>query len=429
MLDKIKFRSIRLKMIAVIVIASIISTPLSSKLNAYVMDLVDVHKSFGIYINTIINLLIATIIVAIFTRWIIIKPLQTLLEATKKVAQGDLNVEVDFSRRVDDEISQLSVGFMQMADHLKTVVRKLNDTSDRITVSVSQLSANSENTALVSEQISAAIQGVAAGSEEQTNGMEKIAAAMNVVSIEIDDISRNTEIISNQSRINTSVAEEGENTVDRTVKQMDLIQNSVSQSDHSIQKLQEQTKAIGQFLTVITDIANQTNLLALNAAIEAARAGEAGKGFAVVAEEVRKLAEQSNESAQQIAELVNEIQKQTGDSVATMKHVIEDVQEGIIMTNETKEIFHRISQSMADMNGQMEKILNGGKMISGSAGEVTAAVSAVSSIANLNSQNSMSVSAASQEQLASIDEVASSTKELAEVAEDLQKLTHIFKTS
>jgi methyl-accepting chemotaxis protein len=99
------------------------------------------------------------------------------------------------------------------------------------------------------------------------------------------------------------------------------------------------------------------------------------------------------------------------------------------MTNETKEIFHRISQSMAEMNGQMEKILNGGKMISGSAGEVTAAVSAVSSIANLNSQNSMSVSAASQEQLASIDEMASSTKELAEVADDLQKLTHIFKIS
>lgn len=427
MLDKIKFRSIRLKMIAVIVIASIISTPLSSKLNSFVMELGDVNESFGIYINTVINLVIATVIVAIFTRWIIIKPLQTLLEATKKVADGDLNVEVDFSKRVDDEISQLAKGFHQMTEHLKMVVSKINDTSDRITVSVDQLSVNSENTAFVSEQISTAIQGVAAGSEEQTAGMEKIAAAMNIVNNEIDDITRNTEAISHQSKLNTSVAEDGEKTVDRTVKQMGLIQNSVSQSDHSIQMLQEQTKEIGQFLTVITDIANQTNLLALNAAIEAARAGEAGKGFAVVAEEVRKLAEQSNASAQQIAELVNEIQKQTGESVSTMKHVIEDVQEGIIMTNETKDIFHRISQSMTAMNDQMEKILNGGLKISGSAGEATAAVSAVTSIANMNSQNSMSVSAASQEQLASIDEVANSTKELAEVAEDLQKLTHIFK--
>ena len=427
MLDKIKFRSIRLKMIAVIVIASIISTPLSSKLNSFVMELGDVNESFGIYINTVINLVIATVIVAIFTRWIIIKPLQTLLEATKKVADGDLNVEVDFSKRVDDEISQLAKGFHQMTEHLKIVVSKINDTSDRITVSVDQLSVNSENTAFVSEQISTAIQGVAAGSEEQTAGMEKIAAAMNIVNNEIDDITRNTEAISHQSKLNTSVAEDGEKTVDRTVKQMGLIQNSVSQSDHSIQMLQEQTKEIGQFLTVITDIANQTNLLALNAAIEAARAGEAGKGFAVVAEEVRKLAEQSNASAQQIAELVNEIQKQTGESVSTMKHVIEDVQEGIIMTNETKDIFHRISQSMTAMNDQMEKILNGGLKISGSAGEATAAVSAVTSIANMNSQNSMSVSAASQEQLASIDEVANSTKELAEVAEDLQKLTHIFK--
>ena len=429
MLDKIKFRSIRLKMIAVIVIASIISTPLSSKLNSYVMEFGSVHSSFGIYINTAINLFIATIIVAIFTRWIIITPLRTLLEATKKVAEGDLHVDVDFSRRVDDEISQLAKGFKQMTENLQTVVSKINNTSDRIAISVDQLSTNSKSTASVSEQISAAIQGVAAGSEEQTEGMKRIEAAMDVVNNEIDEISRNTQVISSQSKINTSVAEEGEKTVDRTVKQMGLIQNSVSQSDHSIQMLQEQTKEIGQFLTVITDIANQTNLLALNAAIEAARAGEAGKGFAVVAEEVRKLAEQSNGSAQQIAELVNEIQKQTGNSVATMKHVIEDVQEGIIMTNETKDIFHQISQSMGEMDNQMNKILEGSQTISGSAQDVTSAVSAVSSIANLNNQNSMNVSAASQEQLASIDEVAISINELSEIAVDLQELTHKFKTS
>ncbi|MBP2241128.1 methyl-accepting chemotaxis protein [Cytobacillus eiseniae] len=429
MLKKIKFRSIRLKMIGVIVFASLISTPLSSNLNKHVMNLIEVPASFGIYINTFINLLIATIIVALFTRWIIITPLEKLLKATNMVAEGDLNVNIDFSSRVDDEISQLAKSFKQMTEHLQLVVKEINHTSDRIVVSVDQLSTNSDCTATVSEQISTAIQGVAAGSEEQMAGMERIAEAMNIVNSEINDISHNTEAISSQSQLNTAVAEEGEKAVDQTVKQMGLIQSSVSESDHSIQMLQEQTKEIGQFLTVITDIANQTNLLALNAAIEAARAGEAGKGFAVVAEEVRKLAEQSNESAQQIAELVNVIHKQTGDSVATMKHVIEDVQEGIIMTNETKDIFHRISHSMVDMNSQMSKILDGSKMIEDSANDVTSAVTAVTSIAQLNNQNSMSVSAASQEQLASVDEVANSTKDLAQIADNLQKLTHKFKTS
>lgn len=429
MTDSLKFRSIRLKMISVIVLASIISTPLSEKLNLWVMELGLVNESFGIYINTIINLIITTVISVLFIQWIIITPLRSLLEATKKVADGDLHVDLNLSKRTDDEISQLAVSFQQMTENLRSVVGKINDTSNQIAISVDQLASNSESTTIVSEQISAAIQGVAVGSEEQYEGIDKIATAMNIVSDEIDDIYRNTETISQLSQENTKIARNGGQTVDKTVTQMGFIQNSVSQSDASIQLLEERSKEIGQFLTVISDIADQTNLLALNAAIEAARAGEAGKGFAVVAEEVRKLAEQSNKSAKQIAELVNDIQRQTSDSVATMKHVIEDVQEGISMTNNTKEIFHTISQSMLDMNDQVVNILNGSKKISTSAHEVSSGVLAVSSIAKQNNQNAMSVSAASQEQLASVDEVSDSTKALAKIADDLQLLTKNFKIS
>nr|WP_159433170.1 HAMP domain-containing methyl-accepting chemotaxis protein [Bacillus massilionigeriensis] len=421
-----RFKSLSNKIISIIILASLISTPLSAKINELVMEFANVNESFGIYLNTFISLIITPLIATIFIRYILIKPLKNLLEATNKIAEGDLNIEVGLPKGRKDELSELADSFQKMTENLRSVVSNINDTTNHIASAVTQLSSNSDNTAMVSEQISAAIQGVASGSEEQASGMEKISTAMNIVNNEIDDISKKTNAISDLSQNNTTIACNGVESIDETVSQMGSIQQSVSQSDASLQVLQERSKEIGQFLTVISSIADQTNLLALNAAIEAARAGEYGKGFAVVAEEVRKLAEESSQSAQQIAVLVNEIQNQTSNSVATMKQVIEEVQLGINMTRNGKDIFHNISSSMTNLDIQVQGILQGSKKISESAHEVTSSVSNVLSIAKQNSQNSMDVSAASEEQLASIEEVSTSMKELEKIAENLQLLTKKF---
>ncbi len=426
MLKKMRFKSLSNKIISIIILASLISTPLSAKINELVMEFANVNESFGIYLNTFISLIITPLIATIFIRYILIKPLKNLLEATNKIAEGDLNIEVGLPKGRKDELSELADSFQKMTENLRSVVSNINDTTNHIASAVTQLSSNSDNTAMVSEQISAAIQGVASGSEEQASGMEKISTAMNIVNNEIDDISKKTNAISDLSQNNTTIACNGVESIDETVSQMGSIQQSVSQSDASLQVLQERSKEIGQFLTVISSIADQTNLLALNAAIEAARAGEYGKGFAVVAEEVRKLAEESSQSAQQIAVLVNEIQNQTSNSVATMKQVIEEVQLGINMTRNGKDIFHNISSSMTNLDIQVQGILQGSKKISESAHEVTSSVSNVLSIAKQNSQNSMDVSAASEEQLASIEEVSTSMKELEKIAENLQLLTKKF---
>ena len=421
------FHSLRTKMIIIILFATFFSTMISFKLHEIIRESGIFPEAFGIFVNTIINLVFVTIIVSLFTRRIIISPLKKLLNSTKRITEGDLDIEIN--KASNDEIGQLTDEFILMKEFIRNLVLKVNETSEHINASAEKLTANTVETSYVSEQISSSIQSVAAGSEEQTKGMEFIVDSVAVVNNEIKDIAKNTEEMVKNTNDTVLKAKEGQEVVESTVTQMSLIQNSVKESNDSIVLLQERSQEIGQFLNVITEIADQTNLLALNAAIEAARAGEAGKGFAVVAEEVRKLAEQSNQSAKQIAVLVNEIQKDTMSSVKTMKRVTEEVKDGINITNDTKQKFSIISNSMLSMSSQMKDILDAATKISTNIVEVAGSVDQVTGIAKENSQNSMNVSEASQEQLAAIEEIATSTKSLAKIADDLVELTKTIRVN
>jgi len=421
------FHSLRTKMIIIILFATFFSTMISFKLHEVIREAGIFPEAFGIFVNTIINLVFVTIIVSLFTRRIIISPLKKLLNSTKRITEGDLDIEIN--KASNDEIGQLTDEFILMKEFIRNLVLKVNETSEHINASAEKLTANTVETSYVSEQISSSIQSVAAGSEEQTKGMEFIVDSVAVVNNEIKDIAKNTEEMVKNTNDTVLKAKEGQEVVESTVTQMSLIQNSVKESNDSIVLLQERSQEIGQFLNVITEIADQTNLLALNAAIEAARAGEAGKGFAVVAEEVRKLAEQSNQSAKQIAVLVNEIQKDTLSSVKTMKRVTEEVKDGINITNDTKQKFSIISNSMLSMSSQMKDILDAATKISTNIVEVAGSVDQVTGIAKENSQNSMNVSEASQEQLAAIEEIATSTKSLAKIADDLVELTKTIRVN
>lgn len=420
-----KFHSLTFKMNLVIIVALLISVPLTNYLNSLVDH--NIQVTYGIYISTAINIIFTTIIAAFFIRRIVVSPLKALLNLTSEVAEGDLTVAIP--KKTNDEIGQLVDSFEIMVGNLKDIVEKMNHTSFKIAHSSELLAENANETNQVSLQISNSIQEVATDTEGQTNGIDKVAFAIAEMNEGINEIAGNTERVSKLSQQTTGYASDGEQAVEKTVGQMMLIQNSVSESDTSIQLLHERSQEIVQILNVISEISNQTNLLALNAAIEAARAGDSGKGFAVVAEEVRKLAEQSNQSAEQISLLVNQIQKATEVSVQTMKTVIEDVEEGIAITKDTKEKFSVISHSTMEMNREMEGIMHEAKRMSSNAGEIQLTIDQISSVARKNTQNSIHVSASSQEQLVAIEEIAESTNVLANIAVDLREMTNKFNVS
>ncbi|MEY8742404.1 methyl-accepting chemotaxis protein [Bacillales bacterium AN1005] len=191
--------------------------------------------------------------------------------------------------------------------------------------------------------------------------------------------------------------------------------------------MNDRSHEIGHITNVITGISAQTNLLALNAAIEAARAGEHGKGFAVVADEVRKLAEESTNSTEQIANLIQLIQNETNVTLETMEKAAEEVQSGLNVVNVAGSSFEKIEQAVNGVVSQIEDISESLKKLSRGTNSVKDSIKNVSNVAQESSMITQNISAATEEQLASMEEITSSSLALAKLADDLQVIINQFK--
>jgi len=192
--------------------------------------------------------------------------------------------------------------------------------------------------------------------------------------------------------------------------QMGRISGTVESTSSIIKQLGERSKQIGDIVTAITDISSQTNLLALNAAIEAARAGEHGKGFAVVADEVRKLAEQSQDSAAKIKELIERTQEDTKQSIQSMMNVVHEVQAGTLDVNEAGVAFKKILEAEILVAEQIHEVSAISEQMSANSQEVSASVQEVQAIATQSSEGAQTIVTASREQLASMEEISESAK-------------------
>ncbi|WP_371375565.1 methyl-accepting chemotaxis protein [Sporomusa aerivorans] len=180
-------------------------------------------------------------------------------------------------------------------------------------------------------------------------------------------------------------------------------------------------------MDTISGIAGQTNLLALNAAIEAARAGEQGKGFAVVAEEVRKLAEQSQEAAKHIASLIKEIQLDTGKAVTAMNDGTQEVKKGTGVVTSAGQSFDNIANLVTAVSRQIEEVSTAMQQLAAGSQQVVAQVQAIGAVSKEALGHTQTVSAATEEQSASMEEIAASSQSLAKMAEELQHAIAQFR--
>lgn len=378
-----------------------------------------------ILVATFITILIVLIIAFLMSNRIA-KPLVTMVEACDELAAGDFR---DKPRQIlrKDEIGQLAAALENMRGSLRAVLKQVNESAETVAASSEELTASAEQSSLAVTQVAETISDVAQGAEKQLKEVDETSAVVDQMSASIQQVAASANQVSSNSSQAAEMAKEGDKSVEKAISQMAHIEQTVNNSAQVVANLGERSKEIGQIVDTISGIAGQTNLLALNAAIEAARAGEQGRGFAVVAEEVRKLAEQSQDAAKKISTLISEIQEDTNKAVAAMDEGTREVKVGTEVVTTAGQVFKEITTLVTRVSEQVKEISVGIQQMSSGSQQIVAAVNEIEGHSKTAVGHAQMVSAATEEQAASMEEIASSSQSLAKLAQNLQTTVSHFR--
>lgn len=356
----------------------------------------------------------------------IFKPVVSVVEIAEKIAKGNLE-ETNLIIKNEDEVGKLQQSIGIMTHNLRNMIINIRGTSDHLASLSEEMSANVSESAERTIKLTGNLQQVTTGAHNSLNIMEETSKAIHDSSQGIQSIAESASSVSESSAETSQEAQQGNEIIQKLMKQMVVIEDSVENISSKVQQLNENSLQINNIVNIITEIADQTNLLALNAAIEAARAGEHGKGFAVVASEVKKLAEQSGNSAGQIKELLQIIQTDSQQSVEAMQTGITQLEVGMRYTNETGEVFEQILHSTGQVASQIQEVSASTEQLSAFSEEINASIQEMKEVSNQSSKFAQQVTKEQESQLASIEELKAATESLETTAEELQVMINNFK--
>nr|WP_042478448.1 methyl-accepting chemotaxis protein [Bacillus ndiopicus] len=384
-----------------------------------------VTKSRNIAITIIVISLISVAIIAILLSRVVVRPILKLIENSKNMANGDFTTKIDVKGK--DEIAELSIAYNSMIDNLRNLIQQVVVATNTVDSKAHEMNNMAVQSGKISSEILVTVDSFANGANDQAESVQNGSSMVAGITKDIQEITTNVENSVDMIKAVNAAVDEGFTAIVGQLKLMEESKKTTENVGMAIDMLAEKSGKISDIVDVISGIANQTNLLALNAAIEAARAGEHGKGFAVVADEVRKLAEQSANSSDEIIALIKEIQARTSQSVDEVNQVKNVVSKQEIAVNDTKKYFDEIRESVKNIVTQINNAASSANEVNKKSHEISEVMENIASVAEENAAATEEFLAVTQEQAHGIQQVRADSDDVVEEAKNLLEAIKYFK--
>ncbi|MGI1690622.1 methyl-accepting chemotaxis protein [Thermoanaerobacter uzonensis] len=373
-----------------------------------------------IIIFSLISLTVAYIFARNFTR-----PVYKMLTAMNKLKEGDLTSFIDARRK--DEFGVLEREYNDTVQKLKDIATKVRESSSSLIEASTRFREISDETAQSVQDIVNAVDDIAKGANDQAQEISVSVQKISEFGNDIDEILKTTKEMKRYSDKAEDVKADG------LIKLEALKQNSEETNKatfyvfETINKIKENSHKISAITAVIEEIADKTNLLSLNAAIEAARAGDAGRGFAVVAEEVKKLAQQSAESTNQIKDIIEKMQQAIDMATNAMQSADKSIEKQNQAVKDTQNAFMEFEAFISGITKMIDNIDSLMNAMEEKKNEIVISMESISAISEETAASTEEVSASTEEQLSAVENLKDSAKNLEEVAVKLDEAVKIFK--
>ncbi len=345
---------------------------------------------------------------------------------TKQVSLGDLKYSPQ--KKYDkDELGQILYSVDGMIGKMRELISSIADNTNQVAAASEDLSQSAQESSSAANHVAENIQEVTSLVDVQSTIAEEASKAMEEMAVGVQRIAESTNNISDHSHQTNHQADHGADMLQKLKEQMEQMMGTIRQLNRSVAVLNEKSAKIGAITENITGFAHQTGILSLNASIEAARAGDHGRGFAVVAQEIRKLATNSLESAGVINELIADTRNEIDRASEYMKTTVVQSEKGTSIMDDVAHGFESIIESIKQVAEQIHDASAVTEQMSASSEEVSASMEQSSTSARDIAGKAQSVSAATEEQLALVENIAHAADQLQTIVKSLNESVRFFK--